>query len=240
MTVTVAHQRKIREAEAVNAPRAVMASLDGCFVREVSRQEATAVILRYEWLGTMPTVAFAYYGLETPAGELAGVVCFGYGGGTRGREICAGLSDVTICLERGACVHWAHPHAGSFLISRACRLMHRNYGWRIFYAYSDPMAGEIGTIYQACNWLFIGVAHRGGASPGRWRFKHLPTNIWYSTKQLRSRKTYIPGLRTDPDWLAEFVPDNKGRYVRFEGTHPQRKEAQASLRYRVLPYPKRV
>jgi hypothetical protein len=55
-----------------------------------------------------------------------------------------------------------------FLIARACKLAAEQFGWRIFYAYSDPMAGEIGTVYQAANWLHLGVG-RGKASSGRWR-----------------------------------------------------------------------
>ena len=50
----IAHQRRIREREAARDPRPQMATLDGCTVEQVSFAEAKALILRYEWLGTIP------------------------------------------------------------------------------------------------------------------------------------------------------------------------------------------
>lgn len=59
---------------------------------------------------------------------------------------CAALNIGTApsALARGACVHWAHPHAASHLIAKACKPAHQQFGWSVFFAYADPMAGEIG------------------------------------------------------------------------------------------------
>jgi hypothetical protein len=133
-----------------------MQSIDGCIVEPVSRREASQIILKYEWLGSLGK-STQCYGLRTPTGELAGVVSFGPGPvATRCRLFGGAHLDKMACLERGACVHWAHPHAGSFLISRALKLATADFGWEVFFAYSDPEAAEIGTVYQATNWLYFG------------------------------------------------------------------------------------
>ena len=43
----------------------------------------------------------------------------------------------------------------------AVKLAHKEHGWEIFYAYADPEAGEIGTVYQASNWKYLGPSRAG-------------------------------------------------------------------------------
>jgi hypothetical protein len=62
-----------------------------------------------------------------------------------------GYSGRIITLARGACVPWAHPHAASKLIRRSMDLLPERY--KIVTASVDRLAGEIGTIYQACGFL---------------------------------------------------------------------------------------
>jgi len=160
-----AHQRKIREKEAQKEPRPVV-GLENAVVVEISYEKAKELILKYEWLGTMGSTERCF-GLILD-GELAGVCCFGKTGGTdTAKSVCGEeWAQYVVTLCRGACVHWAHPHSASYLISAACKLM-ANSGRTtksgkvfapayIFVAYSDTDAGEIGTVYQACNWLCCG------------------------------------------------------------------------------------
>jgi hypothetical protein len=146
MLARIAHQRRIRDIEAARDPRPQMASLEGCAVAGIPYAEAKAIITRYEWLSSMPAAPRACYGLKDPSGELIGVAAFAAGPAPESGDICGREHrDDAVCLARGACVHWAHPHAASFLISRACKLASKQFGWKIFYAYADPRAGEIGT-----------------------------------------------------------------------------------------------
>jgi hypothetical protein len=140
---------------------------------------------------------------------------------------------------RGACVHWAHPHAASFLISRACAAAYRDFGWTVFFAYSDRMAGEIGTVYQACNWRYVGVgAGRGNGTTARWRFFNKAEERWYSARMLGAHGLSAAQVRASPTWFAEKQPD-KCRYVHFEGSRRDRKQARSALKYLVLPYSRR-
>lgn len=146
------YQRHVREVYDILAPREIV-PLKGAYVEEISKQEAENLILKYEWLQSMAMSTVAHYGLKV-GDELLGVVCFSSVGGPAGSVTYR--DTPTICLSRGACVHYAHRNAASFLISRACKLASKKYGWKIFFAYSDEEAGEIGTVYQACNWWYLG------------------------------------------------------------------------------------
>ena len=160
-----AYQRKIRDKEAKRDPRPVV-GLENAIVVEISYEKAKELILKYEWLGNMGTTERSF-GLILD-GELAGVVCFGKTGGTdTAKSVCGeSWAQYVVTLCRGACCHWAHPHAASHLISAACRQMANSARTTksgrvvipayIFVAYSDVDAGEIGTVYQACNWLYCG------------------------------------------------------------------------------------
>jgi hypothetical protein len=165
----------------------------------------------------MPTGTRACYGLRAPSGELAGVVVFVAGPAPESGDICGREHrNLAICLARGACVHWAHPHAASFLISRGCKLAELKFGWKIFYAYSDPTAGEIGTVYQACNWLYLGIGAGRSAGRGRWRFFNRRECRWRGERAIRKRRLPLAALRSHPDWIPDFTPD-KGRYVWVRG-----------------------
>ena len=106
-----AHQRIIRERFADSTPRTTV-PLSECEVIPITREQAATVILKYEWLGTMNTAYQFGYGLSH-GNDLLGAVCFGSGSGTRAALSLCGEQNVplVICLERGACVHYAHEHA---------------------------------------------------------------------------------------------------------------------------------
>ena len=217
-----------------------MATLAGSKVEQITYAEAKALIVRYEWLRTMPTVTRACYGLRTPEGELAGVAVFARGPAPESADLCGpGHRDLTICLARGACVHWAHPHAASFLISRACKLAHAEFGWKVFYAYSDPTAGELGVVYQACNWIYLGAGVGRNAGRGRWRFFNRRDGKWRSDRVLSRRRFRLAELRAHPHWIPEFTPD-KGRYAWFlRAPHREKSELRRALKYEPQRYPER-
>ena len=59
-------------------------------------------------------------------------------------------------ISRGACISWAPKNLGSWLIMSAIKHMVKHTEFRVFSAYSDPEAKELGTIYQACNFIYLG------------------------------------------------------------------------------------
>ena len=94
-----AHQRLIRELHAqepdplIEQKIALAASLKNAWVREIDREAAKKIILKYEWLGNMGTADY-YFGLYFDE-HLAGAVCFfrpnrrnKHGGISLREEIC--------------------------------------------------------------------------------------------------------------------------------------------------------
>ena len=155
-------QRVIRERMADQADpllsekKALAADFKNAVVREISLAEAKNVVVTQEWLGNLGSSEFAF-GLYF--GEyLAGVVCFGSTAGTKVKASVCGTehADKVTTLTRGCCLHFAHPHSGSFLVSAACREMTKK-GYHIVIAYADLEAGERGVIFRPCNFLYCGT-----------------------------------------------------------------------------------
>jgi hypothetical protein len=145
-------QRQLRDTYEDNKPRL---GLDGAWMMEIPFKKAQRFIHNYEWLGTMGTTKFSL-GLFV-GDELVGVACFGLTAGTGAlvEPFGAEYRDRGIVLVRGACAPFSHPHTGSYLIGQAKKELVRR-GYLFTVAYSDPEAGEIGTLYQATNWKFYG------------------------------------------------------------------------------------
>lgn len=230
-----AHQRILREEAQSVDPRAADANLSGARVSRIDRGLATPFIVKYEWLRTMPTATRVCYGLFNAGGELMGVSVFGNGGGSNAANLCGEeFRHRAICLERGACAHFAPKNASSFLISRSCALAHKEHGWCIFYAYADALAGEIGQVYQAANWHYIGFTRdRSGKQTTRNMWK-LPIAGEITSKAMRSK--YGSAAVARANGLSPAPVPERSRYVWFEG---HRRSWLKLLRYPIKPYPKR-
>jgi len=113
------------------------------------KRAATAFIKRHEWLGNLGRFPTHYY-TATYEDLLAGVVVFGVPNG--------GEMNTTRLIQRGACISWSPPNLASTFIMTAIKDMVDTTDYRVFTAYSDPAAMELGTIYQACNFDYIGLA----------------------------------------------------------------------------------
>lgn len=153
----VAWQRQLRDRVG-EPPPPVRLELRTATVRPISRATAERVILRYEWLGTLPPVQ-RYFGLFFGP-YVAGVTAVAVGNGTAGAFTAQqyGLDRRELAtLTRGACVSWAPPGSNSKLVSWTVRLLRElEPGVKLLVAYADSEAGEIGTIYQAAGWAYIG------------------------------------------------------------------------------------
>jgi hypothetical protein len=247
-----AFQRHIREMYEQVDPRPKIKSLGGALVEKVSYEEAKGIIERYEWLGNLPHRTAASYGLKIE-GELVAVVCFGCGGSPEARVICEPdpnneLRDRTICLMRGATLHFAPDSASSYLVRHACAKAHEEHGWCIFFAYSDPAAGERGLIYQSANWKYLGQNLGRDSELGQedWIFPDgtKATSYTYRDKAIEWGWTEEMGKMglTKAQFLRNIggieVPTTpKHKWVWFEGNKSERRRLRKMCRYEFLPYP---
>tara|TARA_R110000824_G_scaffold175994_1_gene354793 strand:- start:6 stop:869 length:864 start_codon:yes stop_codon:yes gene_type:complete len=246
-----AHQRIIRDQKAKEKPLLLFSDkpsvidIKTAFVKSVSFETAKKIILEYEWLGTMGTTQH-HFGIYFD-GHCAGVVCFGYfqamntnsGGHPYAPYIGEKYSKYGIQLSRGACVHWAHPHSASKLISGSLQHMKQK-GYKYSIAFSDPMAGEIGTVYQATNWHYLGfgktihydIYYRGGQL-------YMNDRDFYKKYKFCGKNKTENWLNDKPDlYLKKREP--KGRYVKLLGNKKENKEMMKHLKDKIVPYPKRI
>ncbi len=153
----VCWQKRVRDSYLHEGTPDVDLSLKTAIVRPVSRRLAEMVIKKYEWLGTMATGVNRFYGIFFGP-YCAGVTTFAPSGfGLPSLAKSFGVDGNRLAyLGRGANVHWSPPGANSKLIGHSLRFEQR-LGNKIAVAFADTDAGEIGTVYQATNWIYIGT-----------------------------------------------------------------------------------
>jgi len=228
---TKAHQRLIREQLAAQHPTPIATDIKTSTVREISYHDAEAIITQFEYLRTMPPFVRHCFGLFHD-NRLAGAVVYADEPGENlGVWDRLGWGGRIICLARGACTHWAHPHSASRLIRRSMRLLPARY--QVITATVDPAAGEIGTIYQAAGFDYVGTMASGG---DRLRISDHSGRVISD----RSARRAFGSSAVEPLLSAGLHIQQiarKGRYFAFRG--PERAALRSTIAARIRPYPKR-
>ena len=191
------------------------------------------MIERFEYLGTMPAVTRYCFGIFF--GEhLGGVVVYAHEPGENlGAWARYGYAGKIITLARGACLPWAHPHSASKLIRGSMRLLPERF--KVVTASVDRIAGEIGTIYQACGFAYVGVMRSGGRVLIR---RHDGSTL--SGRQAR-RRFGTEGVSALRALGLDAVPvPGRARYFAFRGSRAERRRLRLAIQRLVKPYPTRV
>jgi hypothetical protein len=260
---TKCYQRHIREVYDELEARPKLTSLSGARIVSVSNEEAATIITKYEWLRTMGEGTQFCYGLKLND-ELLGVSCFQKTTRNARSTQLTKIPAKTICLCRGACVPHAPKDSGSFLTRHACRLAFKDHGYEVVFAFSDPAAGEIGTIYQAVGWKYLGlsdgtVSTVGGAfyhtifktpdgkmlKDPRQYSKYAEQRGYTEAVQIYWKSKDENGKSRGGRWgflkslgCAQIIDYDRNRWVWFEG--PRKNLLEAACCYNFLPYPKRA
>jgi hypothetical protein len=149
--------------------------------------EIKQFIQRHEWLGKLPArPTHRFVARFKENGTLAGAIvmatpnAFSHLLGKENR-------DLEKLVARGASISWAPKNLASWLVSASVRWMAKNTSFRIFTAYSDPEAKELGTIYQAMNWNYLGQT--SGSSKQYFDPKK-PHLGWFSDRDFRKKSKY--------------------------------------------------
>jgi hypothetical protein len=209
--------------------------IDDISIEPILYEEAQTFILEYEWVGNMGTSKLCF-GLKI-SNHLAAVVCYGapVAPTKYTRLFGADIGKKTLQLCRGASSFWAPKWAPSKLISRSLRMLNEQYGIRLVIAYADPNAGEIGTIYQACNAIYFGMTSPGGGK------RYIINGHSYDPRKVHKKfgsraRQHLLGI--DPQFKTVAIHP-KYRYAFVLG---KRRDAAALtehlLRYS-LPHPRR-
>ena len=106
--------------------------------------EVKSFITRHEWLGRISLTPTHFFTARYN-GILAGVVIMDMPA-ARSKMLGEDTIKLERLISRGACVSWSPKNLASTLISFSINWMVQNTPYRLFTAYSDPEAKELGTI----------------------------------------------------------------------------------------------
>ena len=191
-------------------------------------------IERHEWLGTLSqftTQWFACY----HKGILAGVLLFNVPNAFS-KLMGDDTKQMERLISRGACISWSPKNLGSCFLMWCLNWMAKNTQWRLFTAYSDPSAKELGTIYQACNFYYLGKKS-GGAK----KYFNPYTGKLVSDRYFRQKTVYRKlagelGIKWDMNWqhptgmLWDNMPDSIEVQLRAMS-----KQKQSESKFIILP-----
>jgi hypothetical protein len=250
---TTCYQYRVRElkrAEEVNSLEFELSDikLNNSEVRLIEKSVAKKIIEEYEWLGYMPSYTKYHFGIFfniNGKDYLGGVLTFqdDYVGNTNVWDKYNYTGKILL-LSRGVCLWWAPKNTNTYLISKALKLLNLNTDYKVITATVDSLAGEIGTIYQAANWDYVGVMKGNILKNGkiRERLGVIIDGKLYTSRQIRGllgtmKKSVI--LEKYPD--AKFVKQKaKSRYFYFLGSKKEKKYYRKFIESQIKPYPKRI
>ena len=232
---TICWQKQLRDKfNLEGVPPVPHLEVNKAMVRKITNRQAAQIIKRYEWLGTMGA------GVETSYGIFFGMFCagvttFSNGGATPALAKTFGIPCKQLrYLTRGANTHWSPKYANSKLIAMSLRLEAKH--GKLAIAFSDSDAGEIGTVYQATNWIYI------GKGTGWFQWVSAQGKIWSSnsfTKRASTQNITTTELATaliKEGWVKQKA-NPKGRYVYvLDRTDKRLIDKVEAMRQ---PYPKR-
>jgi len=118
------------------------------------QQKLKEFIERHEWLGNLSqytTHWFACYHKNV----IGGVILFNMPNAFS-KTLGENTKNIERLISRGACISWSPKNLASCFLMWCIKWMVNNTQYRLFTAYSDPTAKELGTIYQACNFYYMG------------------------------------------------------------------------------------
>ena len=150
--------------------------------------------------------------------KFIGVLVFGSGANNNLAK-SVGM-DHTQCCELVRVAMDTHRSPVSRIMAIALRMIHKAYpGLQAIISYCDPSVGHYGGIYQASNWLYVGMTDKiDYYEDAKGELHHWRTARVMQKKGIPLTRTYLPG---------------KHKYV-----YPLTKEVRAVLSPRSVPFPK--
>jgi hypothetical protein len=124
------------------------------FSKEDFSDEIKEFLKSYEWLKSVGVPSKWCFTMRL-RGHLAGVQILNEPAAYS--KLLDTVSMKLECLiQRGCTVSWAHPHLGSKMLMSSINWMVQSTEKRLFVGYADPAAAEVGIIYQATNFKYLG------------------------------------------------------------------------------------
>lgn len=169
-------------------------------------------IERHEWLGTIPPYTTHYFSAKWN-NILCGVVLMSEPNATS-HILGKDTNLYERLISRGACISFSPKNLASAFVMWCIRWMVQNTQYRLFVAYSDPSAKELGTIYQALNFYYLG--NKFGSTK---RYVNPYNGTICSDRYFRHNNMYKLyakelGIKWDESWIVDncidwnLIPDD--------------------------------
>jgi len=204
-------------------------------VKQCSYKDAKNIIIKYEWLRSMPhrfgyRVSHGIYFGKTMGGALVyaqpqvrSLGLFNIDFGTKS----------IIQLSRGACAFWTPSCTASYLISKSIKIL-KNEGITAIVAYCTPEAGEIGTIYQASNFIYYGKTNPS--------YEYFIDNRWIGERSFAHKKKWLLNQTGEirEQYEKNFNKIKKREVLpRYKYIKILNHKARKNFQHEILSYPKR-
>ena len=196
-------------------------------VLPINAFEAEPWLLEKHYAKRLPMIIYAFGLYEDD--KLIGVVTYGLPGSPMvARGICGKeYAPIVIELNR-LCLLNNDKNQASFLVANSMKLLPKP---TIVISYADTGHGHVGYVYQACNFIYLGLS-----------FKFFNWNV--KGKENVHNRHLAQGMTLElmkekygDDFYYSERP-RKHRYIFICGNKYQKKQLINLLKYEVQPYPK--
>ena len=206
--------------------------LSRCSARFITQKTAANMVSEFHYAHRVPSISYAI-GLYVDD-ILAGCITYGMPASSKTRRAICGekYKDLVFELNRLYCHNWVGRNSESWLIGQSFKLLPKPL---ILVSMADTGQNHIGYIYQATNWIYVGLSDSSGC------FSKIEIN-----GKERTSKSFYDELGTQSkDVILKRYPNaifhpytRKHRYVYFLGSKGKRKELRENLRWETSDYPK--
>lgn len=195
----------------------------GLIVKPVLNKEVKNLVLNYHYAKRMPSVSFAFGLFENE--ELVGCVTYGMPASPR---VCDGIcgkdySKDVVELNR-LVLKYNRPNEASYLISKSLKLLPDN---KIIISYADTSQNHVGYVYQATNWIYLGLSA-------------VRTDRVFidGTKQKHNRHVISTEIEDIKKRTKLIARPRKHRYLMIRGSKKYKNNILKNLKYKIQEYPK--
>jgi hypothetical protein len=202
----------------------------GYRIEQIEKRDTYWFMLNLHYAKRIPSISFAY-GLIKDS-DLVGVVTYGTPpSSTLCRGICGNEYQKDVIELNRLVLKNNGKNEASRLVGGSMKLLPTP---KIVVSFADSAQDHYGYVYQATNFLYTGLSAKF-VDPCVKGLEH------------QHHATYAHGL-TNKEVVAKYGSENvyfiersrKHRYIKFLGNKREIKTMMGSLRYTVLPYPKKV
>tara|TARA_R100001015_G_C4529481_1_gene96287 strand:- start:26 stop:679 length:654 start_codon:yes stop_codon:yes gene_type:complete len=192
-------------------------------VRKINYQDTKDLILNVHYAKRMPSISYAYGLFEDSI--LVGLVSYGVPASPRVCEGLCGKEHSKKVLELNRLVLRNNKkNEASILVSKSLKLLPKP---TIVISYADTSQNHVGYIYQATNFIYLGLSAK--------RTDRIYIN---GEKQKHGRHMISTDIENIKEKTVLVDRPRKHRYLHIMANKRDKKELLKQLKYEIKPYPK--